>query len=524
MSSIISVPKLVVEMSGQPLAAADALALGEVRVQQRFSLPTLCALTFYEPTGMLSPQASGIVGETLRLTVQGNPVPLFSGEVTAVEYEYDASQQLRVHVRGYDLLHRLRKRQTVGSHIQLNVLELVRTLVADLGVSVEAEDTGLLHSQLVQHNQTDLALLSEVAAESGLYFTLHGTVLHLLTMEGMGSTVPLELGTSLIEARIEANAEPSCSEVRTTGWNPQRIVPHNGRVEQARSGREVMLSIPSNQFGGSGPCSLLDQPVSDDQQAEALAQAELDQRVARQIVLRGTAEGDPRLQPGTKVNVSGLAQALCGDYILTGVNHIVDRTSGYITELDTAPPTVPERSRTTVVTWARVTAVDDPDQTGRIKVALPTYDDIETEWLQVVVPGAGSQKGLMALPNVDDLVLVLIIDQNPAHAVVLGGLYGTNSPKDAGVEDGEVRRFTFTTAGGQQIQLDDTKEKIRIENSNSDFFEMEPEQIRFGDSQGSLIEMTSELYRIYAVTDLSIEAPGKSITITGRAIDFEKAS
>jgi phage baseplate assembly protein gpV len=239
--------------------------------------------------------------------------------------------------------------------------------------------------------------------------------------------------------------------------------------------------------------------------------------------LRGTAEGDTRLQPGAKATVSGLAQALCGDYVLTGVTHIIDRKSGYVAELDTAPPTAPERNRATVVTWGRVTAVDDPEQTGRVRVVLPSYGDIETEWIQVVVPGAGAEKGLVALPDADDQVLVLIIDQNPAQAVVLGGLYGTNRPKDPGVEDGAVCRFTFTTAGGQQMQLDDINDRVRIENSNSDFIEMEPEKIRFGDSQGSLIELTPELCRIHATADLNIEAPGKRITISGQAIDFEKA-
>ena len=127
---------------------------------------------------------------------------------------------------------------------------------------------------------------------------------------------------------------------------------------------------------------------------------------------------------------------------------------------------------------------------GRVRVVLPNYGGVETSWLHVVVPGAGPDKGLIALPDVDDQVLVLLLNEDPDQAIVLGGLYGVNGPPDSGVEDGAVRRYTFTTPGAQRIRLDDEEETIQIENSNGDFMRLAPEEVRLGDSQGSLIELT----------------------------------
>jgi hypothetical protein len=170
-----------------------------------------------------------------------------------------------------------------------------------------------------------------------------------------------------------------------------------------------------------------------------------------------------------------------------------------------------------------VTGVDDPEGMGRIRVMLPNYGNVETSWLQVVVPGAGSDKGLIALPDVDDQVLVLFLNEEPDQAIVLGGLYGVGGPPDAGVEDGSVQRYTFTTPGAQCMRLDDGEQSVRIENSHGDFIQLTPEEVRLGDNQGSLIELTPGRCRIHSAADLEIGAPGKKVTIRGQAIDFERA-
>ena len=524
MSSIVTIPKLFIEMDGRPLAAEDARALAEVRVHQGLSLPTVCELTFHEPGGSLAGEAARLPGASLRIRVEGFPEPpLFVGEVTAVDYEYGPARQRVVRVRGYDFLHRLRKRQPVGAHVQLNLNELAQALVADLGLSVEAIDSGPLRQNIIQYNQSDLDLMTQVAERCGIYFTLRDEVLHLITLEGIGPPVSLDLGSSLLEARIEVNTDSICRTVQTTGWDPHRVEPVSGRADRARVSRQVAVRLTPDQVGGGDQRTLVDEVLQDDRQADGIAQAELDRRVAREVVLWGVAEGDPHLQPGTPVEIRGVAEPLAGRYVLASVRHIIDHNRGYISEIDTSPPRPGTRSRAAASTLGVVSQVDDPDAMGRVRVVLPNYGGVETSWLHVVVPGAGPDKGLVALPDVDDRVLVLLLNEDPDQAVVLGGLYGVNGPPDAGVEDGAVRRYTLTTPGAQRIRLDDQKQTIEIENSNGDFIRLAPEEVRLGDSQGSLIELTPGRCRFHATADLEIGAPGKKVTISAQAIDFERA-
>lgn len=518
MDQLITLPRVVVEVDGAPLSTNEARALASVRVQQRLSLPTLCELTFLDPEMVeLSP------GCALCVAVEKHDEPLFSGQVTAVDYEYGPSNARTVRVRGYDLLHQLRKRQPVRAHVQLTLVELARALVSDLGFAVEAVEPGPLWHRLVQYRQSDLQLMTELAERCGLYFTLRGDTLHLLSLQGFGESLRLRLGESLLEARVVVNSDPTCRSVAISGWDPWRAESHRGRAADPRVGRRIGAEVAPTRVGGTGERNLVDETVQSDSQAEALAQAELDRRVAGEVVVSAVADGNPRLQPGTPIEIEGVAESLAGRYVLTAVTHTLDHHKGFISTIETSPPPAYSRQRGTLSTLGVVTRVNDPDGLGRIRVSLPNYADIETDWLEVVIPGAGADKGIIALPDVGDRVLVLLARDDPAQGVVLGGLYGVQSPPDAGVTNGTVCRYTFQTPGGQRVRLDDEHKTVRIDNSAGDYVQLSPGTVRLANSDGSYIELSEKKLLIHAEVGLDIEAPGQPIVIRGQSIDFEKA-
>jgi phage baseplate assembly protein gpV len=316
------------------------------------------------------------------------------------------------------------------------------------------------------------------------------------------------LGSSLLEARIEVNADTACESVSTTGWDPLRVEQHEGNATSARTGRATDAEIDSSEVGGSGERTIIDELVSDDAQAEWIAQAELDLRYAREVVLHGVAEGDQKLQPGAIVSVENVAADVAGRYVLTSVDHVFDSVGGYVSKISSEPPPAnTPRQREAIAVLGVVTHVNDPEGYGRIRVKLPTYRDIETDWMGVVTPGAGLGKGLLALPDVGDTVLVLLPKGDPANGVVLGGLYGmwTRDEWDWGVDDTTVKRYTLRTPGGQLVRLDDARNVIRLENSDGSFLEMSPERVT-----------------IHSQRDLQIEAPGRNLTIKANKVDFQQ--
>jgi len=522
MDQLVALPRLVVKIDGAALSITEGRSLLSVRVQQRLSQPSLCELVFIDPEEEHANSSTMVVGAELRILVREQGDLLFKGQITALDYAYGPSNERTIHVRSYDHLHQLRKRQPVCAHVELTLEELVGSLTSDLGITIEAESSGPVWDKLLQYRQSDLELITEVAERCGLYLTLRGESLHLISLQGMDQEpVVLELGESLLEARIVANADPACRSVVTTGWNPWLAEAHYGQANEARSGRDVETDILPDRLGGTGERTLVDEAVQNDSQADVIAQAELDRRVAGEVILWGVADGNPDLQAGTPVTIDGVVKTLCGRYVLTAVTHTIDHQKGYVAEFETAPPELRRRERSTLSTVAVVTRVDDPEGLGRIKVMLLNYNNLETDWLQVVIPGAGPGKGVVALCDVDDRVLVLLHRDDPAQGVVLGGLYGATSPPDTGVDDGAIRRYNIQTPGGQRINLDDDENSVRINTGEDTFIELSPGTARLENSGGSFVELSANNLMIHSEVDLEIEAPGKSIVIRAKAIDFE---
>src|SRR5262249_14619159 len=335
MRQITAIPMIDIEIEGRPIAQSEAQALGEVHVRQRLSAPAQCELVFFDPPEHFDNARAMAPGAPLRVVARDQE--LFSGQVTAVDYVYGSESGRELRVRAYDPLHRLRKRQPARARVQFTLAGLAREMVADLGLRVEAATDSPTWKRVIQHRQSDLDLLVEIAERCGLSFAAHGSSLHIFSLEGVGQPIPLSLGDSLFEARIEINSHDACRAVSVKGWDPWRAEAHSGQARRARTGRELGAGAP-NFPSDAGEYTRADLAVQDDRQAEAFAQAELDLCVAREVTFWGVAEGDARLRPGARVRIEGVADSLAGQYVLTSVNHTIDARRGFISEISTAPP------------------------------------------------------------------------------------------------------------------------------------------------------------------------------------------
>jgi phage protein D/phage baseplate assembly protein gpV len=475
-----------------------------VRVCSRLAQPTQCELGFAAGVGAPAWPADWDLGASLRVRVRGEDEDLFVGEVTCVEL-VRTGDPLTARVRAYDPLHRLRKRQQPRVFTDITAAGLAEQLTADLGLTVAASERGPQLDRVVQHRQSDLALLVEVCAAAGLYPVVRGGTLHLVTLAGRGDPVALRFGATLWEARIEANLDRMARRITAIGWHPQRAETYTHQASSPRSGRSSRLAPDPGAVGVDGAGTLVDLPGRSLAEVTGRAQSTLDVRAATAVVLDGVAAGEAGLWAGNLVTVRGLAASADGDYVLTETTHTVDG-NGYRCAFTTEPPEAVSPPRGADITLGRVTAVDDPDGLGRVRVGLPALGDVDVGWLGVLCPGAGHGRGLVALPDSGDTVLVALPHHSPADAVVLGSVYGTTKPPDPGVDGGAVRRWSLRTADGQAIVVDDAQHTVRVENR-----------------AGSYVELAPGTVRLHATTDLVIDAPGHGLTIRAATVDFEHA-
>jgi phage baseplate assembly protein gpV/phage protein D len=494
-------------MSGHELGPHGTRNLVGLRVQQRCNVPALCELVFAEALGSL-PEA--IPGMVVRVGVRDERHPLFAGEVTAVQHVYEPDGHHELRVRAYDPLHRLRKHRRVEAHTAVSPADVASAVTAGTGLGVDMLADGPMTARLVQRGDSDLDILQDVCAASGLSFSVRDTRLQVFDATGVeGDDVDLCLGGGLREARFDVNTDPACTRVKGTAWDLTRMVPLTAEADQPRSGRRASASADPGAVGSDGVVFIEDLWAHDDAQLRARLQARLDRDTARTVTVCGVAEGNPTIRPGTPVNITGVAAAVAGRYVVTSVDHVVDQELGFVSEFSTEPPPLlaaPGRCAVPTMVLGRVVAVDDPDHRGRVRVALPTLADSETDWMPVLCTGAGTSKGLVCLPDVGDQVLLLAPSGNLANALVAGGLYGAEGPVDPGVEGGAVRRYSWRTPGGHCLTLDDAERHVRVD-----------------DASGNRLELGPNLVSIHAVTDLVIDAPGRGVRIRAKSIDFETA-
>ncbi len=501
--SVRTLPKLHLDLGDTSIEGVNAASISELRVQHRASLPSQCEIAFVDPkpefVDSLAP------GTTLKISVADEAGVLFEGELTALEFSHGPSGRREVRIRGYDLLHRLRKRQPVRSHVKVTLKALAQELVASDGLTVRGEGGSEPWPHLIQNGQSDFELLADLAEKRGVQFSVRDGALLLYHLEGSGEEVELALGDGLLRATVEVNADLACREVIAHGWSPADGLGFAASAGSSQVGRQTKVTAAPGSVHAAADRTLVDVHAPDVDHALRHAQAELDRRSASEVVLRALANGDTAFFPGAAVRVVGMSARIDGRYVLTGVTHTVDPDMGFISELTTAPP--PRRPRRTgsAILPGVVSRVDDPDTLGRVRATLPTHNDVETDWLQVVAPGAGKNKGLMMVPDVGDVVVLAVSNDDPARGVVLGGLYGPRGMKDSGVHRGAVKKFTFRTASGHRVVLDDRSSVLSVTSSSGHRLKFAPKEVL-----------------LHAESDLTIEAPGKAIVIRGNTVDFQR--
>ncbi len=220
-------------------------------------------------------------------------------------------------------------------------------------------------------------------------------------------------------------------------------------------------------------------------------------------MLEGTVEGEAELYPGRQIRMEHAGAPFDGEHVVTRISHRIDAEGGFVTEFGTRPSAAFAPDRSAVAAYGTVTRLDDPEGQGRVQVALPAYGEVELGWLRVLTLGAGKNKGLVMLPDIDEDVLVLFPAGELSQAVVLGGIYRQSGHPEWGIEEKAVRRFALTSAAGQKVVLSDGKHSVRVEND-----------------VGSAIEVGEDKITIESKGDLEISAPGKAIRIVAKTVDF----
>ena len=146
---------------------------------------------------------------------------------------------------------------------------------------------------------------------------------------------------------------------------------------------------------------------------------------------------------------------------------------------------------------AQVIDNNDPDQRGRVKVRLQSVP-MEL-WASVIVPSAGQDYGISAIPRLDEIVVVSFISHD--MPMVLGSVWQGSSSQPQEATPAE-EKYVVKTPSGTVLEFTDEEPKVSL-TTRSGY------HITIDESSGGelTIERGTQSIRLTA-SDISIESAG----------------
>jgi uncharacterized protein involved in type VI secretion and phage assembly len=145
----------------------------------------------------------------------------------------------------------------------------------------------------------------------------------------------------------------------------------------------------------------------------------------------------------------------------------------------------------------KVTKVGTGDDLGRIKALVPAVfgKDVESPWIEPVVPFAGKKHGFAFLPERDDGVWIEFEAGLISRPIWTGFFWAKDQMPKAATDKVRV----LATSHGHQVVLDDDKDEIRIEHGS-----------------GPKITITKD--------SITLEVKSKKLVLDGKALDVNNGA
>ncbi|AII10349.1 type IV secretion protein Rhs (plasmid) [Rhodococcus opacus] len=478
---------LLVQVDGGPLANNLSALLVSAVVDTSLRVPDTFSLRFRDTDRTLLAQSKVEIGSKVRVAVTTDainiPEPLVSGEVTAVELDFDGTGTFTT-IRGYDPAHRLFRGKHTTAYTQTTASDAAVAVARRAGLELgEVTSTGTVFDHLAQCGQSDWEFLDSLAKRVGFEVAVRDNKLDFGPRKaaadapnggGTSARDPLVLtfGKDLLRIRSVVTAADQVAKVQVRGWD---VSQKKAIVAEASAGTKsaaLPTITPAAVAAAVGDPTYVATEVAYRTQPEAdSAAAALAEVIGGSFAqVEAVVRGNPKLRADTPICLANMGEPFDGKYLVTAARHRYEPgAGGYTTSLSVTGRQ--ERSLYGLssgiggtsgqgVVIAQVNDARDPSQQGRVRLTFPWLSpDYVSDWARVLQPGAGKGRGTLVVPEVGDEVLVAFEQHDPRRPYVLGGLYNgvdTASTKGPALIDsgsGAVNRRSLVSRNGHRLDL-----------------------------------------------------------------------
>lgn len=530
-----------VKVDGVAFNEATANALERIVVDQSIHLPDMATIELrIEDFDTLDTDQLAKVGKEVEILVKANSMvgsttaeTVFKGPIVAIEAEYSATTAPRVILRAYDKTFGLHVGTSYRAFQQVTDSDIVRKIGGELGLTVTTDSTREVYKHVTQPNISNWDFILERARLNGYVAVGHQGKLSFVKPETLaGSAVVVTYMEDLVDLNITMTMAGQVGEMKVVAWDETKKTPMVGTSTSPEWKTSNIKLTTADSFGGGAGWGATKKNVTVPGLASAggattAAKANFDVGGSQQVHAHGICLGNPALKSGGRIKLEGIGTRFSGEYTLTRVRHILTMTDPYQTEFwiggmstntlagSLLPPPNQRQNHSAAATGlvpAIVTNVSDPEGLGRVKVKYPWLaDDVESNWGRLVMPGAGANRGLMVIPEVNDEVIVGFLHGDFNHPYILGGVWNSKdkspTPQNKAAVNGKIDVRQFKTRTGHMLTFTDTAggESIELKDSKGNFI---------------LLDSTNKVIQLKSLGDIKIDAVG-AIKINSKSVDLK---
>jgi phage protein D len=316
----------------------------QVIIEMDLDQPDMCAATLsnlvdsegggqkYSETLKQGDSIEVVIGATT-----DTPAPLFKGEVVGIEPLWDTSGETKVTLRAFNKLHRLTRTRKSKTFENQTDTAIFKKIAADAKLTPEVKgDVNIEHKHIYQHHQTDLEFLLERSRRINYEIMVDDTKLIWRKRDlSVDSGITLKWGKdaggaefSLQQFKARLNTTNQVKEVTVRCWDPTQAKEIVGKATAptTKLGDKDGAADANTAFGEQKVS--YEVPVYNQEEADTIAKALLEDLAMTYIVGDGQCKGHPKLKPGLTVTIEAGDKRFDGKYYITGCSHRYTHKSG----------------------------------------------------------------------------------------------------------------------------------------------------------------------------------------------------
>jgi type VI secretion system secreted protein VgrG len=401
----------------------------------------------------------------------------FVGKITSVDIAQSHGFQGDIVLSGFSPSILIDRGPDLGSYLNKNLKSIVEKATADapendLSMNIAPTYTSAI-DYIIQYRESDFEFINRLSAEYHEWFYYDGIKLNFGKPSKLDETT-LIYGRDLHSLQYGMKIAPLNYQKFSYHSQQNELLSSYPQANSSGSPDLLHAIAASNQVYSKRYNEPVEVRVNSQQEIDTFVNNEHKAIVSELLNIMGNGD-NPRVKLGCIVNISTSMRADIGfeiqdfgKFLVTAVYHQLDGVGHYQNTFEGVPadseklPVRAVQKPLAEMQLAKVVDNNDPQKQGRIKVKFKWQcsSNDDTEWLRVVTPSAGNysagsnNRGFIAIPEVDDQVLIGFEEGNIARPVVIGSVYHNDNGDSAQQIENNIK--SISTRSGVLIQINDT--------------------------------------------------------------------